>query len=187
VTSRRGFLAALVLLLALPLAVLGQVLVAADSETTVHVVGAAGFVLLALAFGDVARPRWVAAAGGAAAGVLAAIFVLQALGTVLPDAPLHDFAFGVLGNHPERLALDTLLACFLALGAVAHRGGTRVVGLLTVGIAVAAEVYSIALLLAGQPADASLRLRYLLPLVWLLVASRPAWPRPASAWRGQPA
>ena len=65
IASFGPFLAAVLLLLALPVAVLGQVLFGANSETVVHLVGAIGFVLLAPAFFDFALPRWVAWAGAA--------------------------------------------------------------------------------------------------------------------------
>jgi hypothetical protein len=183
--SRRGFLAAVLLLLALPVAVLGQLLFGADSETVVHLVGATGFVLLAPAFFDFALPGWVAWAGAAAAGALATVFALQALGTVLPDEALHAFAFQTLGSLPERIALDALLACLLAVCLLESRGATRTLGLLTLLTAVAAEVYLASLLLAGIPANAALRLLNLLPLVWLLLESRTARALEAPAWRAE--
>jgi hypothetical protein len=183
--SRRGFLAAVLLLLALPVAVLGQVLFGADSETVVHLVGALGFVLLAPAFFDFALPRWVAWAGGVAAAAMAAIFALQALGTVIPDETLHHFAFQVLGSLPEGIALGALLACLLAVCLLESRGATRILGLLTLLAAVAAHVYLISLPLAGTPANAGLKLLYLLPPVWLLLESRKARSLEAPAWRAQ--
>jgi hypothetical protein len=183
--SPRGVLAAVLLLLALPVAVLGQVLFGADSETVVHLVGAVGFVLLAPAFFDFARPRWVAWAGGGHAAALAPIFALQALGTVVPDETLHDFAFQVLGGLPEGIALGALLACLLAVCLLESRGATRILGLLTLLVTVAAQVYLLLLLLAGTPANAGLRLLYLLPPVWLLLESRKARAPEAPAWKAQ--
>jgi hypothetical protein len=183
--SRRGFPAAVLLLLALPAAVLGQVLFGANSETVVHAVGAIGFGLLTLAFFDFALPRWVAWAGCLAAAALAAIFALQALSTVMPDETLHNFAYQLLGSYPEWIAIGALLVCLLAVCLLESRGATRVLGLLTLLTAVAAHVYLLSLLLAGTPANAGLRLLYLLPLVWLLLESRKERALEAPAWKAQ--
>jgi hypothetical protein len=183
--SRRGFLAAVLLLLALPVAVLGQVLFGANSETVVHLVGAIGFVLLAPALFDFALPRWIAWAGGVAAAAMAAIFALQALGTVIPDEALHAFAFQTLGGLPEWIALGAILVCLLAVCLLESRGATRALGLLALLAAVAAHVYLFSLLLAGIPANAALRLLYLLPLAWLLLESRTARALEAPAWRAE--
>ena len=61
----------------------------------------------------------------------------------------------------------------------------RILGLLTLLTAVAAEVYLASLLVAGIPANAALRLLYLLPLVWLLLESRTARSLVAPAWRAE--
>jgi hypothetical protein len=172
VKSRRGFLAAIVLLLAFPAAVLSQVLFGTGAETVVHAVGAIGFVLLALSFFDFALPRWVAATGCVAAGALGAIFAAQGLSTVIPNDALNDVAFRLLGNLPERLAIDVLLVCLLAVCLFESRGATRVLGLLTLLTVGAVEMYRISLLVSGSPESASLRLVYLLPFVWLLLESR---------------
>jgi hypothetical protein len=172
VKSRRGLWASVALLLALPVAVLAQVLLGIASETVVHAVGAIGFVLLALAFFDFALPRWVAAAGCAAAAGMAAIFALQGLSTVLHDDALSHFANQTLGNHPERIAIDALLVCLLAVCLAESRGTRRALGVLSLLAVVAVEAYRISLLLSGAPESASLRLVYLLPFVWLLLESR---------------
>jgi hypothetical protein len=158
--------------LALPLAVLTQILLGTGSETVVHLVGAVGFVLLALSFFDFALPRWVAAAGGAAAAGMAAIFALQGLTSLLPDTPLHDFAYQVLGNHPERICIDALAVCLLAVCMLDSRGRTRIFGVLSLLAVAAVELYQVSLLYSGTQGDASLRLVYLLPIVWLLLESR---------------
>jgi len=183
--SRRGVFAAVALLLALPVAVLGQVLFGASSETVVHLVGAVGFALLAPAFFDFALPRRIAWAGAAAAAAMAAIFAHQALSTVVPDETLHRIAFQLLGNHPERIALDVLLACLLAVCLIESRGALRLLGVLTLLTAVAAEAYAVSLVLSGTAANAELKLLYLLPLVWLLLESRKTRSLEAPAWRAQ--
>jgi hypothetical protein len=103
---------------------------------------------------------------------MAAIFTLQGLTSPLPDSALHDFAFRVLGNLPERICLDALAVCLLAVCLLDSRGRTRIFGLLSLLAVAAVELYQISLLFSGTQGDAILRLVYLLPLVWLLLESR---------------
>ena len=58
--SPRGFLGSLVLLLALPIAVLTQVLFGSGSAVAIHVALAAGCVLVSLSAFDFDTPRWLA-------------------------------------------------------------------------------------------------------------------------------
>jgi hypothetical protein len=148
--------------------VLSQVRFGTGSETVVHAVGASGFALLALSFLDFALPRRVAAAGFAAAGALGAIFALQGLSAAIPDEALNDVAYALLGDLPERIAIDVLLLCLLALCLFESRGATRVLGLLTLLALAAAEAYRITPLVSGASESAGLRLVCLLPFVWLL-------------------
>lgn len=60
--SPRGFLGSVVLLLALPVAVLTQVLLGSGSAVTIHLALALGCALLSLAAFDFQTPRWVARA-----------------------------------------------------------------------------------------------------------------------------
>jgi hypothetical protein len=150
VRSRNGFLAAAMLLLALPLAVLTQIILGTGSETVVHLVGAVGFVLLALSFFDFALPRWVALAGGAAAAGLAAIFALQGLASLLPESALHGFAFQVLGNLPERICINALVVCLFAVCVLDSQGRTRIFGVLSLLAVAAVELYRIVLLTSGS-------------------------------------
>src|SRR5688500_5011318 len=75
--SPRGFLGAIVLLLALPIAVLVQVLFGSGSATTIHFALAAGSVLVSFSAFDFETPRWIAWIGGVTTGGLAAIFLAQ--------------------------------------------------------------------------------------------------------------
>jgi hypothetical protein len=72
--SPRGLLGAVVLLLALPIAVLVQVLFGSGSATTIHFVLAAGSLLVALSVFDFETPRWVAWIGRVSSGGMSAIF-----------------------------------------------------------------------------------------------------------------
>jgi hypothetical protein len=170
--SPRGLLAALLLLLAFPLAVLVQVLFGAGSETVVHLVGAFGFAFLALSFFDFTPPRWIAWAGCVAASALAVVFAVQGVSTLLPDESLHRVAFDVLGDRPERAAIVVLLFALLAVCLIESRGVTRIVGLVTILGVVALELYRVGVGILGIPEGANLRILYLLPFVWLLLESR---------------
>src|SRR3712207_4779077 len=76
--SPRGFLGSIVLLLALPVAVLVQVLLGSGSSLTMHVALTVGCTLVARSVFDFETPRWAAWMGRVAAGSLAAIFLVQA-------------------------------------------------------------------------------------------------------------
>jgi hypothetical protein len=52
------------------------------------------------------------------------------------------------------------------------QGRTRIFGVLSLLAVAAVELYRIVLLASGSPEDATLRLAYLLPFVWLLLESR---------------
>ena len=75
--SPRGFVGSIVLVLALPIAVLAQVLLGSGSSLSMHVMLTVGCTLIALSAFDFGTPRWVAWVGRAAAGAFDAIFVLQ--------------------------------------------------------------------------------------------------------------
>src|SRR5215217_7717927 len=75
--SPRGSLGAIVLLLALPIAVLTQVLMGSGSGTIIHFMLAAGSVLVSYSAFDFDTPRWMARIGGVSAGSLTAIFLAQ--------------------------------------------------------------------------------------------------------------
>jgi hypothetical protein len=170
--SLRGLLAAVLLLLALPLAVLFQVLFGGGSEVVVHLVGAIGFAFLALSFFDFTLPRWIAWVGCVAATALAVIFAAQGVGALIPDESLNQLAYDVLGSYPERVAIDALALALLAVCLFDSRGVTRIIGLAALLCVLAVEAYRIGLSILGVPEDASLRTVYLLPFIWLLLESR---------------
>ena len=170
--SRSGFLAALLLFIAFPLAVLCQIVFGAGADTVVHVVGGVGFALLARSFFDFALPRWVVVAGATSAAGMGVIFLLQALSTVLPSEPLHAVAFDLLGDLPEFVLIAGLLAGLFAACLQISRGAMRWLGLLTVLIVAGLQVWRFYARSSEIPQPAELRLLYLLPFVWLLVESR---------------
>lgn len=90
-----GFLAALVCLLGLPIAVLSQMFFGAEVETMIHFLFGAGFALISFSVFDFKTPRWITWIGCVAAGAFAAIFFLQGLSELIQNDSLTHFAFQV--------------------------------------------------------------------------------------------
>jgi hypothetical protein len=181
--SRQAVLAALAFLLALPTAWLWQVVVADGGETAIHVIFAAGSVLLARAAWDFDTPRWTKWVASAAAGALGAVFVLQAVALASRGASLSHFAFDVLGRWPEGLLAVVVLAWFATVLIVDSRGATRVVGWCTLLPAIGFQIVSVWVRLQGTSTavvDGPAKLLLLLPFVWLITegAKRPILRRP---------
>src|SRR4028119_2368221 len=95
--SPRGFLGSLVLLFALPVAVLTQVLVGSGSAIAIHVALAAGCLFVSLSAFDFGVPRLLAWVGCVSAGAFAAIFLVQAASTLIGSESFSYFANEVLG------------------------------------------------------------------------------------------
>ena len=187
--STRGLLGAIFVLLAVPAAVLAQVLLGSGSAVAVHVVLAAGSLLVALAVFDFELPKWVAWIGCAGIGGLAVIFLLQGAADLTQNGALTYLAYPVLGSWPERLLPDLFIFWLVAVLLLDSRGWTRLFGFVAMAVVVAAEVYSYALISQGTTLNAEVpgaRALYLLPFLWLLFESgkrrtavAPATPAPA--------
>jgi len=172
--SPRGLLAAVVFLLALPVAFLCQILFGSGASTTIHLALGAGSLLLSFAVFDFKLPRWINWVGCVSAGALATIFLLQAVALLIPNDSLDYLAYQVLGQWPESLFPALLILWFVAMLLFDSRGKTRILGFVAVSIAVGFEVYTHALSYLGTPIEAQpqiLRLLMLLPFVWLLFES----------------
>lgn len=139
--SRRGFLAALVFLLGLPIAVLSQMLFGAEVETMIHFLFGAGFALISFSVFDFKTPRWITWIGSASTGALAAIFLLQGVSELIQNESLTHFAFQVLGQRLERVLPDLLIVWFVAMLLTDSQGWTRILGFVVMSIAVGVEVY----------------------------------------------
>src|SRR3712207_2479939 len=90
--SPRGFLGSIVLLLALPIAVLTQVLFGGGSGIAVHFALAAGSLLVALSAVDFGTPRWLAWVGCVSASAFAAIFLIQNVSAFVGNESFSNFA-----------------------------------------------------------------------------------------------
>ncbi len=173
--SPRGFLGAVVLLFALPIAVLTQVLFGNGAGLTIHVALAVGCVLISLSVFDFNTTRWIAWIGCVAAGAFAAIFLVQAASELIQNDSFTYFALQVLGNWPERLLIDLFIFWLVAILLTASQGKTRILGFVVIAIVVCVEVYGYVLTYLGANMFSEtpvLRLLYLLPFVWLIFESR---------------
>jgi hypothetical protein len=173
--SSHGLLGSLVLLLALPIAVLTQVLLGSGSAVAIHVALAMGCVLVSLSAFDFGTPRWLAWIGCVSAGAFAVIFLSQAASTLIGNDPFSYFTNEVLGFWPEKLLLSLITFWIVGVLLTASRDKTRILGFvaMTIVVCVEAYVYFGLLFLGTNPFlhTAAVKLAYLLPFVWLLFES----------------
>ena len=148
--SSRGFLGSIVLLSALPVAVLAQILLGSGSSLTMHVALTVGCTLVALSVFDFKTPRWAAWMGRVAAGSLAAIFLVQAASELIRNDSFSHFALQVLGDWPERVLVALLAFWLVAVLLSASRGKTRILGFVVMVGVVAVEGYNYVLLYLGE-------------------------------------
>ena len=169
-----GLLAAIVFLLAVPVALLCQILFGSGAGTTIHLALGAGSVLLSFAVFDFRLPRWINWIGCVSAAALAAIFLLQGAALLIHNDSLTYLAYQVLGQWPESLFPALLILWFVAMLLFDSQGKTRILGFVAMSIVVGFEVYTHTLAYLGTPIEEQsqmLRLLMLLPFVWLLFES----------------
>jgi hypothetical protein len=173
--SPQGFLGSLVLLLALPIAVLTQVLVGGGSGVAIHLALAAGCVLVSLAAFDFGTPNWLAWIGCVSTFAFAAIFLVQAASSLIGSGSLSYFANEVLGFWPEKILLSLVTFWLVGVLLTVSQGKARIFGFVAMAIVVCVEayVYFGLLVLGTNPflETALVKLAYLLPFVWLLFES----------------
>jgi hypothetical protein len=173
--SPRGLLGSIVLLLALPIAVLTQVLLGSGSGIAIHLALAVGCVLVSLSAFDFGTPKWLAWVGCVSAGAFAAIFLVQAASSLIGSESFSHFANEVLGFWPEKLLLSFVTFWLVGILLTASGGKTRILGFVAMAIVACVEayVYFGLLFLGANPFldTAPVKLAYLLPFVWLLFES----------------
>jgi hypothetical protein len=175
--SMRGATGSLVVLLAFPAAIILSIALGGP-ETLLHLILSAGFLIVATAVFDFrVRPAltWIGSAG---IGILGAIFLLQGVSDVADVDAIHDLAYGLLGQLPERLAPDLFILWCFAVLLQDSAGKTRLFGLAVMSLIVVLELIDYAAQVAGSDAPDVLKLLYLLPFVWLLLESRKPTLRP---------
>jgi hypothetical protein len=173
--SPLGLLGSLVLLLALPIAVLTQVLLGGGSAVAIHVALAAGCGLVSFSAFAFETPRWLAWIGCVSAGAFAVIFLSQAASTLIGNESFSYFTNEVLGFWPEKILLSLITFWLIGMLLSASRGKTRILGFVALAIVVCVEayVYFGLLVLGTNPflETSVVKLPYLLPFIWLLFES----------------
>ncbi len=179
--SPRGLLGSLVLLLALPIAVLTQVLFGGGSAVAIHLALAAGCGVVSFSSFDFGTPRWLAWIGCVSLSAFGVIFLLQAASTLIGNESFSYFANEVLGFWPEKLLLSSIAFWLIGMLLTASRGKSRILGIVAMAVVVCEEayVYFGLLVLGTNPflETAAVKLPYLLPFVWLLFESGKRRPR----------
>ena len=173
--SARGFAAATVLLLALPLALLYQLLGGTRVEVVIHALLALGATLLALAVFDFRAPRWITLVGAIAIGALALIFLTQGVSELIANPGLRDVVYRVLGQRIEGWLVDLFLLWCVAVLLTDSGGRTRAWGFAALAVAIAVELYANWIAYRGTSLSdqaPALKLLILLPCVWILLESR---------------
>ena len=172
--SLRGVLAASACLLAVPVALLVELMVGSGIELVLHFVFGVGFLLTAFAVFDFKPPRWLPWVGCLSIGALGITFLLQGISQLLHNDSLTYLAFRVLGQQFEGWSVDVFLLWGCAAVLLTGQGKVRVFGICVMAVAVCAEIYSNGVRYLGSGAGGVsplLKLTLLLPFVWLLLES----------------
>jgi hypothetical protein len=156
-----------IMLAALPFAILTALTFGGGDGVVVHVLFGFGMTFLLLATRDFRMPTaitWIGRAGIAGLGL---IFFLQGLADAVPWPPIVTVAYDVFGQVIERVSIYPILAWFAGLLAFDSAGKTKVMGALVLGLLVAVEIHSLVTMLMGGMPDILLRALYLLLFAWL--------------------
>jgi hypothetical protein len=173
--SRRGFLASIIFLAAIPAAGLYQAAFGLEVEAILHFAFAIGFAFISFSVFDFKLPKWINWAGCVSACVLAFIFLLQGISQLIRNDSLTYFAMQVLGQRLEARLVEALLLWFTILLFFDSRGRTRILGFVIMSAIACAQIYGYYLVYLGSSIDVEapiLKLLYLLPFVWLLFESK---------------
>jgi len=173
-----------VCLLAVPVALIFQLIVGSGAELVLHLVLGVGFLLTAFAVFDFAPPRWLPWVGCLSIGVLGVTFLLQGISQLLHVDWLTYLAFQILGQRVEAWSVDVFLVwCSAAVLLMSH-GKVKSFGIGVMVLAVGAEIYSYGVRYFGSVAGGVsplLKLVLLLPFVWLLLECSKKIPLPQRA------
>jgi hypothetical protein len=155
----------------LPLTIGIELLVPGYAEVVIHLLLAAGTVLVALSVFDFAAPAWLTRIACGAACALAAIFLLQAMGALPNNEALRSVAYSTeLGGWGEAVAVSIVMVWLIAVARAHDHGLTLVVGALSALTVIGLSAWGmLAAPVGGTPAE--LRLVFLLPVAWLLFVS----------------
>lgn len=154
------------------MAALYQAVAGRGAEAVVHLALGLGAALMAVAVFDFRTARWIAWTGSLSLGVLAVIFLLQAVSELAQHDSLTQLAYQGLGQGIEARAGDLFVMWCIAAVLVDSRGWTRVVGAGAVTLAAGMRGYAYSLAYRGTSLDAAapaLKVLALLPFIWLLL------------------
>ena len=182
--SLRGVLAAAVCLLAVPVALLFQLIVGSGAEIVLHLVGGVGCLLTAFAVFDFEPPRWPPWVGCLSIGAFGATFLLQGISQLLHIDWLTYLAFQILGQQFETWSVDVFLVWCGATVLLMSHDKVKLFGIGVMALAVTAEIYSFAVRHFGSGSGGVsplLKLVLLLPFLWLLIESSKKIPLPERA------
>jgi hypothetical protein len=172
VRSRRGVLAAIVCLLAVPVALLFQLIVGSGAEIVLHLVGGVGCLLTAFAAFDFEPPRWLPWVGCLSIGAFGATFLLQGISQLVNIDWLTYLAFQILGQQIETWSVDVFLVWCSATVLLMSHGKVKLFGTIVMALAIGAEIYSYVVRYFGSgTVSPLLKLVLLLPFMWLLLES----------------
>jgi hypothetical protein len=135
VRSLRGVLAASVCLLAVPVALLFQLIVGGGAEIVLHLVAGVGCVLTAFAVFDFEPPRWLPWVGCLSIGAFGATFLLQGISQLLHIDWLTYLAFQILGQQVEALSVDVFLVWCSATVLLMSHGKIKLFGICVLALA----------------------------------------------------
>jgi hypothetical protein len=172
--SKRGLLASIALLSALPLTALYQMVLGAGVEVVIHGALAVGAALMSFAVFDFKSPRWATWMGSVSTGVLAAVFFLQALSEVTHDEALTYLAYRVLGQRLEGWLVNLFMAWCVVVLVVDRKVTGRRLGIGAMATVASVQAYSLCLAYRGTSLDAEapiLKILWLTPFAWILLAS----------------
>lgn len=170
--SKIGFFAALSFLIAVPLALVVQIIFGSGADLIIHFGCGLGFVLSSIAVFDFKLPRWMNWIGSLATSAVGIIFLLQGVSNLMPNNDaLFYLAFQVLGQGLEGWLIDLFILWFVAMLFMDSQSKTRVFGFIVMLILVPLEIYRIGATFLGGTPSGALKLVYLVAIVWFLFES----------------
>ena len=175
--SKRGVLGSAIVVLCLPLADVLLSLALGDAEMILHFVLGVGVIVIASGLFAFKTTSWMTWAGILGLVGLGAVFLLQGVSDIADNTDLHEFAYNVMGQTPERILPILFFAWCVALVMQDSSGKTRIFGVVAVGLVIVLEVVDLGMNVAGEDSPGILKMFYLLLFAWLLLESS----KPASA------
>ena len=172
--SRRGLLASLAFLLALPLTALYQTVFGTGVEAVIHGALAVGSALMSFAVSDFKTPRWATWIGSLSTGALATVFFLQGLSEITHNEALTYLAYRVVGQRLEGWLVDLFMAWCVVVLAVDRQATRRMLGIVAMATVACVKAYSLGLAYHGTSLDTEapiLKILWLMPFVWILFES----------------